>query len=418
MKRKKFYGVVALLLVLMLLLTACGAKQEEQKTEPEQTETVVTASTKEEVKKMADAFFEKLYQADPVRMTTLTDGEKSSVYTKDGTSICEEDLTSNVTYYLFEQDGVHYAIYDGETAYEDSFMYELYANWIGSYFPMFLTGYFEIEDAEDPFTYEATKTEKTENGVTTSELAYSISGEVEGNAATVRVDGKADADGNITSIAYAVESSEQNVNYVWTFDYDVTVELPAYTIESNDSETRIEWSYETVPSPYETVGDAYADAGNAGLLSIMQGDEYIGICQKDGRYYQLKASFTGEAVEAWNNLDYDADDYDDQLKAVYDLMKVEECWDFTQTLPKQEEMDVYVGKTVGELFAEGFEGSGWVVDEDAFLYLAKDGFVYKMQVTLPDGFDTEDDIEYEDFSDAVIQSVEFSEVELYLFPIP
>ena len=123
-------------------------------------------------------------------------------------------------------------------------------------------------------------------------------------------------------------------------------------------------------------------------------------------------------MEAWNAIDYDADDYDDQMKAVYDLMKVEECKDFTETIPKQEEMDVYVGKTVGELLADGFEGNGWGIGEEADVYLAKDGFIYKAGVKLPDGFDVEGEFEFEDLSDAVIEKMEFSEVEPYLFPIP
>ena len=427
MKRMKKNSLIAVLLVLAVLFCACGGKNEpettttETVTEPQNTETTKTVNTKDEVKEMVTAFFEKLMKADPVSMTTILDGEEASVFIKDGTKMYSHDVASDVTYYFFEENGVQYGIYDGETAYEDQMMYALYSASVDTFMNMFLTAYFEVEESDGDFAFEGTRTDRTENGVASSELVYSVSGSNEDGEATVKISAKADGEGNVSDLVYEAKSGEEEMKFEFAFAYDVTVELPEYTIGTDGgSGASIDWQYEAVESPYATIKDAIDEIGDEDIGMVNFGDAVYAYFEKDGHYYQLKGDLSEEIQAEFEALDFMDEDYDEKTKEIYGKVEISECLDYTASIPAKEELDACVGKTIGELIEEGFEGEGWSMDEELTevdVFVGKDGFSYHAVVTLPDDFDTEAEFGFDELSGAVVTELSFTEVQFYLLPI-
>jgi len=419
-KRNSLFAVVAAFLALALLLSACGTageKTEEPTEEPaegpaagnEVQETVQTADTLAGVREMVNAFYGQLEKADVISMTSAADGE-STVFVKDGDRMYLQDAASDTEYYLFIEDGVKYCISDGETACEDEFMYDLWGETLEFTLAMYVTGIFELDDEDaGDIVCAATRTDRTVDGATTSELVYTVTAEDEGETATLTVDGRTGADGRVSEIDYKAVSDGETYQINLRFAYDgVSVTLPAYVIDRP-----LVLQGEHVESPYETVQELIDTLREDEHLSYSLFDgQFFAIAEKDGRYYKLTAPISEEDTAALEALDFFADDYTEQVYAILGKLPVEDCFDFTDAIPTQEELDVFTGKTVGELVEAGFEGAGWSIwEEEAYLYFNKDYMSFEAKATIPEGFDADAEFEFEDLYDFVVEQLWFTEPE-------
>ncbi|MBQ4473546.1 MAG: hypothetical protein II930_04550 [Lachnospiraceae bacterium] len=408
--KKRRMALLALLLVLAMLVCGCSGKQEskeetkedavttESKTEP-QVKTV-TSENKDEIKAMVAEFYQGLEEEDPICLTTYSSGEEVSVFVRAGDQMSMYDKASEMTYYMFELDGQHYVISDGENALKDDFMYQMYESSLELTMMLYINGVFENEDDEG-FIYSAVKTEV---GDAVTELSYEINGTVEEKPVKVSVAGKKGADGKVSEINYAAESDGEKNEYRFTFTYDgVSVDLPEYTIVKDASD--IEWKYEMVESPYATVKDL-KDAFPEDLSSMLYDTSYYAYASKDGHYYQFRAELSPEDMENYNALDIMDDDYEEKAAAILDPLAIADCMDFTESAPAQSEVEAYVGKKVSDLAAKGFEVSGYSFwEEGAKLFFSKDGFEYEADVTVTEGFDAEAEHEYDEFNDFTVDSL-------------
>ena len=92
--------------------------------------------------------------------------------------------------------------------------------------------------------------------------------------------------------------------------------------------------------------------------------------------------------------------------------------DYTDGLMSDEKRQSYIGESVYDLIEDGFEGNGWsVYDDVACVYLSKNGVIYRADITLAEEFDEEADVEFEDFYEAIVDTLEFEEVESWILPI-
>ena len=398
MKKRSLISLL-LALAMMLTLTACGGAKAE------------TVEGLEAVREMTKAFYANVLTADPIRVTT-TMGENTSIFTKDGDKMCSEDVASETIYYAFRENDTNYAIYGGDTAYPDDFMFELLNNSIEMCMTMFVTGIMEVEDEGTSLNYKATRTDSA-NG---SELVYVVTGESEGQAVELTVTGKADADGKVTDVDYKAVSGEESQNITIHFDYEgVSVTLPEYTIDPGD----VMPEFDHVESPYATIQELIDLLGEDETLSyFIMNDALYTEFEKDGRHYQALAPISQEDSEALDALDFAAEDYDEKAYEIIGKLAITDCIDYTDGILSDEELSVFVGKPVREMFDQGFEEAGWSVgDDEVYLFLSRDHMEYSVKVTPSDDFDAESDFEVEDMMDFPVERVEFTQASTYFFPI-
>jgi len=417
-RRTPVKTILAAALALALLLTACGGKAANSQAESS-APSVVTAETREEVKALVEAFYADLAQANPVCMTSYSGDEASTVFTRDGDRSCTDGLSYGYVYYTFIEDGKKYLISDGETAYEDEFMYDFMTESVNTMLTMFVTGIFSAEDedeADAKLTYSAARTEKTVDGAAVTELTYTISGETDGEAGSMTVTGTADASGAVTDILVEMASGEESEKMRFTFEYDgVSVELPPYTVAFTPESL----AYEHVESPFATLQELIDPLQEDESLFYMTDDENVyAVCEKDGRQYQVIAPFPEEARADYDALDFFADDYQEKAYAILGALAVEDCVDLTDAVIPQEELDAFAGKTVQDVVDAGFEGTGWSVWEgDATLYFSKDYMEYTATAAMPEDFDEESEFEFEDLGAGVIGEMRFSAPEYAALPM-
>ena len=117
---------------------------------------------------------------------------------------------------------------------------------------------------------------------------------------------------------------------------------------------------------YATVGDALEDSVEGRVIAGgVPGDYYAVVTQKDGKYYRSVAYYDEKATEleeASNNLDFEAEDFFEQLEAAMNAaeeyrktLPIAYSEEFTAVPLTNEEMEARIGKTLAELTEEGFE---------------------------------------------------------------
>lgn len=390
--------MIMLALSAGLVLAGCGASGGKQ---------ITTVETREEAKELSDEFYAGLAEADPIMMTSYMNGEKTTIFTKDGEKMYSQDLVNNTAFYLFKENGKAYYMNEGEDPMKEDFAYDLYAESVNTALTMFVTGFLEGNgEGADQLAYKAVL---TADGPT-SELSTSITGESEGKTSTYTVTGTK-TDGKVTSIS--VRQNDEPEMFRYEFAYDVSVDLPEYTIHD------ITQSYKHTDSPYETVEEVIAQLGeNEDLNYTIYNDRLLVITQKDGRWLQLVAQFSEEDMAEVDALDVFADDYDTKKLEIVRRQTFNDCVDFTDALPAQEELDGFVGKTVGDVVNAGYEGNGWgISEEESHASFEKELMEYDAKITLPEGFDADAEFEFDDLSDAVIEEMHFTGPSMAALPM-
>lgn len=96
-----------------------------------------------------------------------------------------------------------------------------------------------------------------------------------------------------------------------------------------------------------------------------------GIFTKDGKWdkvYLAKAPMTAELYAKYDGISFDDEDYDAKKEAFVTYLEDATVTDITDRVPTQDELDkLYIGKTMGDLEAEGFENSGYSSNPDTLM---------------------------------------------------
>ncbi len=431
MKKKRISAVVlALVMVLAMALPGCAGKSEDaasgggsagsaKSAQSEEKETSVTAETKEDAKKLAEDFYGSLATANPVTMTTYFDGEETSVFMADGDTMFLGSEEADLAYYLFIEDGKKYFIGDDETAYEDEYMYDMFAESMKSTIDMFVMGYYEAEEDDAALQFSATRTDKTVGGVTTSKLVTVITGEDDGKAMTLTLTGTAE-NGAVSDIIYELDDGEEKQTAEFKISYDsVSIELPEYTIGESYGEYGANLEGEHVPSPYQTLGELMATLDEDESLFYTMGDGVVyAVGEKDGRQYQFTAAISEEDQKTYYELDFFSESYEEDVDAILAKLTVDDCVDFTDCIVPQSELDAFVGQTAGDLVNAGYELTGWSVYEgSAVLSFSKDYMEYEAEAEPTPGFDENSEFEGEDLYGFTIKTLRFNAPEYAALPI-
>ncbi len=412
MKRRGLAAILALIMALVMALTGCGKKTESGATasvpaaapaagspaKSEEKETTVTAETKEEVKKLTEAFYGGIAKADPISMSLYSDGEMISEFSMKGDTIYSGAPDMDFAYYAFIENGAKYLLGgDEEVAYENEFMYDMLAESVKTTLDMFVMGYFDADD-DGALQFSATQTDKTANGAKTSKLVTVITGEEDGQSATVKTTGTAE-NGAVTSILCEIETGEEKGSYEFRFAYkDISIDIPAHTLGKGTNAYGMTVEGTHVPSPYQTLGELIATLDeDENLLYTIEDGRIYAIGEKDGRQYQFAAPFSETEQNALDALDFFSDTYEKDRNAIFGKLVVDDCIDFTDAIAPQSELDAFVGKTAKDILDAGYEVVGWSISEEgAYLTFEKDCMNYEAATGFPEGFAYDSDADYEE----------------------
>lgn len=150
------------------------------------------------------------------------------------------------------------------------------------------------------------------------------------------------------------------------------------------------------------------DEGYVCVMSTSDETQWKGVFQQEESYdkiYMVTADMTAEKYEEFCNIDFDDED---ALHAILGSLQNVTVTDITDMVPSQAELDAYVGKTIGDLEADGFENSGWSGDPETGYSFFYDGPVYCCAVTPTEGTVIED---MDDYSANDIRALEIGAVE-------
>lgn len=389
----------------LMITSLCGCSSEST--------VEVTVDTKAEVKKLVDEFYAGVADANPMEMTTVADGTQSGIFTREGTKLKYEDNVNNMVMYMFEENGKKYFLTeDMDQPTEEEYTYNMYNSTPEMVLTMAVLGYFQDDQQEEGLTYSATKKEVTENGKTQSELRVTITAEQDGTKAELTSLGTK-TDDKVNHITFSINQGEQSMSQELDFKYDgISITLPEYEIFD------ISEYYEHVDSPFKTFEEAKKASGKETLSYTIYDNLVVAVVNHEGKLYQLSAEMDEATTEAYNGIDFEADDYSEQVDKLLDPLAITDCVDFTALSLDQKTLDGYVGKKIGELIDEGFGENGYgISEESSVIYLDRNDIVYEFEVTLPEGFDTEKDFEFEDLYDCVVTKGSYSDTNTSLLPL-
>lgn len=382
--KKKF---IILLLALMMLLTACGSGK--------------TVKTKEEVQQLAEEFYECLKTADKFTMSSYNGDQLTSVFAKDGDKYYV-NYPDSYDYYCFIENGTKYVISDDGSLSESEATYDMTDETINMLLQIYVFFYLDVDS--DNVSFTATSKD--------NELVINVKTEYEGDKFETTITGKKE-NGNIIDILTESKYDDTLLAGEYKFEYGTSVELPEYTVPK---------TYNNLPhveSPYKTYGEIIETLDeDESLFHSFFDDELVVIAEKDGRYYQFSSIVSNEVLEAYNSLDFFDENYDQNILDLLADIEIEDCIDFTDELLSQEQLNGYVGKTIGNLVADGFEINGYSLgDEDGVIFAYKDSMDYSISVIVPEGFDAYGEFEYDAFNDFVVDDITFDSVGYDVLPL-
>lgn len=130
--------------------------------------------------------------------------------------------------------------------------------------------------------------------------------------------------------------------------------------------------------------------------------------EKNDRFYQMKGTLSQAQKKQLDDIDFQTDDYEAQMLAIINDIKIEEWVDFTDMILSQEERDSYIGQTVQNLIDSGFEMNGFELwEENNAVLLSKDNLQYNCKINLPENFNMDNDFTNEYFYPLIIERIEF-----------
>lgn len=380
--------LISILIAMLLIISGCGPK---------------TVTSREEIKKMADEFYNDLLNEKNVTMSSYANDELISITTIDNDKGYSYPLLADYDFYVFEENGKKYTITDDRTLMEDDITFDYVMNAIKDTIAFTLESYLSTDI--EGVSYSAKNNDN-------KELEIIINGKEGDNEFSIITLGTKEND-KVSDIIMTIKQGEDEYKTEYKFTYGDKVILPEYKVPK---------TYDNLPhvtSPYKTYGE---------IINKLSTDEYLYysfydnqllvIDEKDGRHYQFSSIVDQDVVDAYENLEFLDDNYYAQVYDLISNIEIEDCIDFTDEIPSENELNNYNGKTIKDLINDGFEVNGWAFfDEGNDIFVLKDSMNYRVSVNIPEGFDTEGEFEYEDFNDFVINKVIFSEPDYSILPM-
>ena len=128
----------------------------------------------------------------------------------------------------------------------------------------------------------------------------------------------------------------------------------------------------------------------------------------NGTLYRAVAPITQELSDQIFGLDFDDPEYEEKYNALVAPLAIDHIDDLNAMVPPQEELDAYIGKTVGEMMDEGWE-YGWGYNlEEKTISMSYGLFSYNVgyEGELDNG-NGEIELEEEDFRPLTVTSVAY-----------
>ena len=176
-------------------------------------------------------------------------------------------------------------------------------------------------------------------------------------------------------------------------------------------------------------GSKQTSAGNEITDLVSQGYEcrtwsadetqWRGLFMKEDSYdviYKVVAPMTAKQYEEFDSIGFDDENAEEKQMAILGALTDVVVTDISDMVPTQEELDAYVGKTIGDMENDGFENTGWSGDEESGYSFYYDGPVYYCLVNLAEGtvITDMDDYSANDIRALEIGSVEFLGISSYI----
>ena len=153
------------------------------------------------------------------------------------------------------------------------------------------------------------------------------------------------------------------------------------------------------------------DTGYECTMSTCDETVWKGVFEQEGNApYMVTADMTAEQYEEYSNIPFDDEEKDAKEAAILGALQNVVLKDISDMIPTQEELDAYIGKTIGDLEDAGFSDSGYMGGEGEDYCFFYDGPVYSCTVTpAPENaVKNIDDYSANDIRGLVIGSVEYT----------
>lgn len=102
---------------------------------------------------------------------------------------------------------------------------------------------------------------------------------------------------------------------------------------------------------------------------------YADIVELGGSIYRVSADLTPDVYEALNSLDWEDEDYENKQNELLAALTITKVENLTEAKPSDSELAVYAGKDMSELIKEGFNCTGYNL-EDNICYMERGVFSY------------------------------------------
>lgn len=155
---------------------------------------------------------------------------------------------------------------------------------------------------------------------------------------------------------------------------------------------------------FKTLGDAPALGTTEGEQYAMTQGWFIYAFTLDGTHYRVIAQMPEDVYNEAFDLDWSDEDHDAKLQELISPIEIVRYENLDDMIPAQEELDVYVGKTLQDMFDEGWYNSGWNL-EDMVFWMNHGPFNYA--VAVEGTVENYDDFDEEDMGPLVIKSVTY-----------
>lgn len=164
------------------------------------------------------------------------------------------------------------------------------------------------------------------------------------------------------------------------------------------------------PAKIKTMADflKYKDTENFNYQEMTTEDYYIVVLDINGVNYRCTAKLPQDAYNELNQIE----DFDLREKKMQELnatLQVEKIENLNDKIPKQEELDKYIGKTGSDLFNEGWDYYYYNLEEmEAGMNYGLFSYTVAFDYSGPKLENTDDFDFYKEFGDLKVKSVKYS----------
>ena len=162
---------------------------------------------------------------------------------------------------------------------------------------------------------------------------------------------------------------------------------------------------EANPADWKVLRDVMTlETGNA--QSSWGGGRYATAFEYGGKYWLVKAAIPDELLDAYEAVDFFAEDAEEQRMAIIGDCEIESVTDLTTLALPQEELDLWIGKTGQDMLDAGWEQNGYSSEGNALVIIMVNG-EFQYNVSFGDAVKIPEWGEEADYAGAEIVSVTF-----------